>query len=199
MIKAAKKYGKVMKWWIDNLEEGVWTRWGSEDKWYLEHKPEWNVAKIYVEADEFAELRKAQADGKIIQYTGNDPAYTNCINWEDKYIIEFDRPLHRYRIKPDKPDFKVGDWVVCKGPKAETWKIQTNSDLELINSFLESGDWTSIDLWEPRKGEWCFFWDDGVTNYTVNKYKDSTKIAHRDLDRCSYDNVAPKEMYRYLR
>ena len=66
-----------------------------------------------------------------------------------------------YRIKPDEPKFKVGDFVrYVHSTPAKALEINningnryyfTNSEMSCLEYELE--------LWTPVKGEWCWFWD----------------------------------------
>ena len=71
-----------------------------------------------------------------------------------------------YRIKPEEPKFKVGDWVVNKTSKQSIIKKITSTyddavtvgDTEVgINVMLIN----DLELWQPKAGDWCWFWDSG--------------------------------------
>jgi hypothetical protein len=112
--------------------------------------------------DEYVEFRKALAEGKTIQYK------TAHCNWID-YIDNKGNPCnifgtggtYSYRIKPDEPKFKVGDFVrYVHSTPAKALEINningnryyfTNSEMSCLEYELE--------LWTPVKGEWCWFWD----------------------------------------
>ena len=84
-----------------NAEQGtkVWSKISNE-KWLLVNSAQWNPNNIYIVDDEYAELRKASADGKIIQYKhGSEWSDTLTDSWE----ITID--TSRYRIKPDEPTY----------------------------------------------------------------------------------------------
>jgi len=67
----ATKHGTVIRWFTKNSEKGVWVkhlpRYEGDDTtsdWILTHEPLFSdTNKAYVQNDEYAELRKAQADG----------------------------------------------------------------------------------------------------------------------------------------
>lgn len=68
-----------------------------------------NIA--YIINDEYAELRKAKAEGKTIQFKPSIDSDFKDINMSlDSYIKEYPHfGVSRYRIKPEEPKFKVGD------------------------------------------------------------------------------------------
>ena len=107
--------------------------------------------------DEYSEFRKALAEGKAIEYLGQS---SNL--WHE--VPEPDFSLHPtcYRIKPDEPKFKVGDFVRCTCTTSDALPLRitkfvqgnyhvANSNLSFLGHELEP--------WTPVKGEWCWFWD----------------------------------------
>ena len=118
--------------------------------------------------DEYVEFRKALAEGKVIEYLGQS---SNL--WHE--VPEPDFNLHPtcYRIKPDEPKFKVGDFVRV-APKSN--RAITNSGtteftgiIRVIDKYnlynirgIDGTDWfesDDIQPWTPIKGEWCWFYD----------------------------------------
>lgn len=124
---------------------------------------------IIIINDEFVEFRKALAEGKVVQYNFgnygiNRKDFPNI--WKDLDLsigILADRACpENYRIKPEEPQFKVGDWVVNKTSKQRIIKKVTSvySDTVTvgnstvgINAMLIK----DLELWQPKKGEWCWF------------------------------------------
>ena len=108
--------------------------------------------------DEYSEFRKALAEGKAIEYLGQS---SNL--WHE--VPEPDFSLHPtcYRIKPDEPKFKVGDFVRCTCTTSDALPLRitkfvqgnyhvANSNLSFLGHELEP--------WTPVKGEWCWFFND---------------------------------------
>jgi hypothetical protein len=62
-----EQHKEIIKWFIDNHDNGVWTK-GENEGWVLQTCPTFSEKAAYVQNDEYYELRKALADGKIIQY-----------------------------------------------------------------------------------------------------------------------------------
>lgn len=130
--------------------------------------------KHYIINDEYVEFRKAIAEGKIVQ----EQDYFNK-QWLDMKTDDFHGASDTqyegvYRIKPEEPKFKVGDWVflefinldknskyrVCK---AKIEGIRDNSyynDKECTSLISElpnnEGDWIITGLWQPEPSEWCW-------------------------------------------
>ena len=120
--------------------------------------------------DEYVELRKALAEGKTIQIYDvieqhpSDRTFDK-FGWRDFKSFtassSFSKTPDLYRIKPDEPKFKVGDFVRyihTTYPRAlEINNINgnryyfTNSEMSCVEHELEP--------WTPVKDEWCWFWD----------------------------------------
>jgi len=92
-----EKHRDVIIWFAteDNADKGVWHK-TKGTQWLLTYEPMFSRDFIYVQNDEYADFRKAQADNKIIQFI-------NCNVWiEADLIIEFNNhKLSELRIKKD--------------------------------------------------------------------------------------------------
>lgn len=110
---------------------------------------------IYVINDEYVELRKAIAEGKTIQFHYINPTL-GLDEWQtinDINSLTFSHSIDLYRIKPEKPQFKIGDWVeTFGGPKL----IKTNQDIE---KFVSKKMTAEFSLWKPKPREWCWFFN----------------------------------------
>ena len=116
---------------------------------------DWTVEGLYVIDDMYSTYRKALAEGKTIQffntkerlYDSSKPLYT----WQDIDKIHTKGRQSDYRIKPEEPKFKVGDWVYDK------------TDRELIHLYCKGAaegasiSTNEIELWKPQPDEWCWF------------------------------------------
>ena len=120
--------------------------------------------------DEYVELRKALAEGKTIQIYDvieqhpSDRTFDK-FGWRDFKSFtassSFSKTPDLYRIKPDEPKFKVGDFVrYVHSTPAKALEINningnryyfTNSEMSCVEHELEP--------WTPVKGEWCWFYD----------------------------------------
>ena len=131
--------------------------------------------------DGYVEFRKALAEGKTIEYFGQ----TSNV-WSE--LPEPNFVLHPtcYRIKPDEPKFKVGDFVrYVHSTPAKALEINningnryyfTNSEMSCVEHELEP--------WTPVKDEWCWFYD----NPNKDKYCNLSKSGGESNGRCFKTN-----------
>ena len=124
----------------------------------------------YIIDDKYVEFRKALAEGKTIQIYDiikqhpDNPEF-DVYDWKDfksfKPYSSFTYPPERYRIKPEEPQFKVGDWGVNK--RAKQRKIKKVASV--YSNAITVGDSTvginvmlikDFELWLPKPGEWCW-------------------------------------------
>ena len=113
------KHKEAIEFFINNPDRGVWTKHQSGSGWKLDTAPNFLPLQIYVPNDDFAEFRKALINGKSIQskidYICPSSASANLNNdWNENWdpaIYGFHFTPEFYRIKPDEPKFRVGDWV----------------------------------------------------------------------------------------
>lgn len=163
-----KKYKAEFDHWLNGGNTQVYYKKDDEPKWWTDKESinyggddnfsniiDKSLSPDYVLVvidDEYVEFRKALAEGKTIQCNAKEGAYTAYGDtlWVD--TTEFKYATRFYRVKPEEPKFKVGDWVVH--PEAEyPWRITQNS--------LDKLDNTELKLWQPQPGEWCWYskWD----------------------------------------
>jgi uncharacterized protein YodC (DUF2158 family) len=191
-----QKHGRVIKWLIDNVDKGVLRLCNtSTNEWCLDMEPSFYEDSIYIQNDEYAELRKAIVSGKYIQKNT-----TQSTPWQDftqDYDGKFYCPLSEYRIKPDAPKFKVGDWVV---------RINDGQLHQIAQDSPLSGTYKSkwYKLWVPKIKELCVFWDDKETDdenieYYIGKYGDYSNMLGYDFIKKSWDHVAPLEFVESLK
>jgi len=182
------KYREEFDWWLDG--GALQIKWEGSDEWVIDYvicsTDLWeqnikNIEHIVID-DAYVEFRKALAEGKTIQvskhFTGSLRSdYEDCDFKEilelmktEKFVILDENPI--YRIKPDEPKFKVGDWVRCNnGPLYQikdvfemnntiyTTSIKLKDRLEWndgIHGELEK--LRDCKLWKPKMGDWCWFW-----------------------------------------
>ena len=112
--------------------------------------------KYIVLKDSYFFYRKALAEGKVIEYLGQS---SNL--WHE--VPEPDFNLHPtcYRIKPDEPKFKVGDFVRyihTTYPRALEINNINGGRYYFINSEMSCLE-HELEPWTPVKGEWCWFYD----------------------------------------
>lgn len=97
-----QKHGEVIKWFIDNPDKEVWCK--DNEGWFVTNNPTFYLNYAYVKNDEYAELRKAQADGKVIEFRQSEDDFWSETNNNNSFIL----PLSNYRIKCDtKNEFEI--------------------------------------------------------------------------------------------
>ena len=125
---------------------------------------------VYVLNDSYSTYRKALAEGKTVQYNFGNHGINkrDFLNkWKDLDIsigILADRACpENYRIKPEEPKFKVGDWVVeihstTKAQVLELFDYQIRVKFCYPDAIITT-DSSDFIPWAPKKGDWCWFWD----------------------------------------
>ena len=137
--------------------------------------------------DEFVEFRKALTKGKTIQLNEAEKFADSNRGWVDLSCKSLGEsinlfPVNYYRIKPDEPKFKVGDFVrYALSTPARALEINnidgnryyfTNSEMSCLEHELE--------LWSPVKGEWCWFYDRASVKYShLAKFNEMWKNKFR--------------------
>lgn len=184
-----KKYKAEFEHWLNGGNILVrFTTAKNPYKWYNIEEDfdakSWNghYGAQYIIDDEYVEFRKALAEGKTIQCNAkegeNDITYTAYGHtwWED--TTEFKYATTFYRIKPEEPKFKVGDWVILDfikltdtSDKYKNCAVQINGikngnyyyDKNCTSLISElpgnKGDWIITELWQPKLNDWCWFYD----------------------------------------
>ena len=119
--------------WANKYLIGIWYRKKDEKEWKL-LSPEsllgWYEDCIYVLDDEWAKLKKAFYDGKIIQYK------TIKNNWVDIETPTWTLSIKTYRIKPDNFKYSLEEFLKDN---------YINWDLFLINCKIINQRWNDID------------------------------------------------------
>ena len=146
--------------------------------------------KYIVLKDSYFFYRKALAEGKVIEYLGQS---SNL--WHE--VPEPDFILHPtcYRIKPDEPKFRVGDFVRCvaqlqnASPLRITRLFQDN--YYVMNSKLSFLEYELIP-WTPVKGEWCWFYDSKSSKSTVlSKFNEMWRNKFRSTTDTTWNFCEP--------
>ena len=169
-----KNGGKLAgrRWVIDpNDGDSSFTIWYGIDScstWMMEDlltNPQDRLELII--NDEYYTYRKALAEGKTIQLNEAEKFDDSNRGWVDLSCKSLGKstnlfPVNYYRIKPDKPKFKVGGFVryLYHSPNASALQIDNiNCDrYYFVNSSMACLEHELIP-WTPVKGEWCWFYD----------------------------------------
>ena len=198
-----EKHSEVIIWWLDNADKGVFEL--TFIGWEITYSPEFYPADKYVKNDEYAEFRKALVDGKQIQYNAHCHPDISGV-WKRDKLLDFHLPVANYRIKSDKPEFKIGDWII----------YEDNSILQIDGfsipyykkeAFHSKGLVLPLEnakLWEPKEDEYCVFWDDSDrdVHYTIAIYDGAAEnnvLYTTTADFGGFDNIAPLEFIETLK
>ena len=188
-IELIKKYKTEFDHWLNgknllirNNDDGIWMNM-SEVHWDMDYK----TVSIIIN-DNFSELRKALCDGKIIQLYVRSKQHISdqsqdIYKWTDFKSLTPSSPfsglLKNYRIKPEEPKFKVGDFVRvgCDGDSPKTIKIFNKESIDeppYVYIMKDGTKWDKCIKCDPSYKELCWFTTraamlDGV-NYAVLGY-----------------------------
>jgi len=185
-----KHHKESMLWFINNPDKGVWSK-RDNNNWNLTTTPIFKVyaGLSYVPNDEYFMLRRAYVEGKIIQLISNGI-------WEDLDKPDWTEALKDYRIKPDEPKFKVGDWV--RNIFHVNWIIcLEDNDFNNEPNYENIGE--QFELWEPNVDEWCVFWDDNYYCYVIQQFKRKVNNFYHTNTSGTFKNIAPLEFAQTLK
>ena len=161
-----QKHKEAIQWFYEQPQgTKIWENKFGE--WELTTVPLFDTVYDYAINDEYAEFRKAIVDGKQVEskveyFTGGSSSDENR-QWKLDTSGKFVHNPKYYRIKPDEPKFKIGDWVV---PKIDILSNDYTYYMDIPMQYFISSTWKNEDTtkffkqWGPRQGEWCWFWSD---------------------------------------
>ena len=162
-----KKYKAEFDHWLNGGE--LLSKHPDETNWYLVTVVLWNCPKMqYIINDEYVEFRQALAEGKTIQY---NPLLTSHNRWDDikKFKPTRDCTVANYRIKPEEPKFKVGDWV---RDLRDNRIFQINAENFNLKLSTTNGVYTH---WQPKQGALVIFKDKNSI-ISIIKYNGETNV-----------------------
>lgn len=144
--------------------------------------------KYIVIKDSYFLYRKALADGKTIE----ERYYTPTDHW-GKHLSGFAISPKMLRIKPEEPEFKIGDYVRY---------IHANSPkpLRIVNINCERYYFENakiilrldeIEKWEPREGEVCIFWNNDSNTAVIAKLRYIVSTGTYRTEHSYWDNCMP--------
>ena len=155
-----------------------WQQCKTDHPWIQEQN-------TYIIKDRYVELRKAFAKGKTIQFHNNELDFSNVWHDETDTTLEF-VPHCDYRIKPEEPKFKVGNWVrltifdnTIHQITSLSWDNYKNCFHPTLEGFygnIDSED--SLEHWKPQPGEFVIpEVDIDSTSFVVVKWKEEDDYA----------------------
>lgn len=181
------KYKPEFDYWLNGGK--ILYKHTNSNAWWNEEP--WSYSLSYVTAiiinDEYAEFRKALVEGKTIQLNGTavnggyGETWNDC-NKENLFIYG----ITAYRIKPDEPKFKVGDFVtpLNREINCSVWQIDKVLSCNTVVASSIMLDPRTIQLWAPVKNEWCWFYD----NPKEDKCCNLSQFGGESNERCFKTN-----------
>ena len=152
--KDAELWNNYDKKWVDRLASDVGSEYGKNNTYRLPFSVPWPEPQ----PDPYAELKKAHAEGKVIQWHTGTSWIDHILpdNWEPIWI----HPVKDYRIKPDAPPFQLPphppgmQWHRTDGWKAEDLPPGTRplAEGELLQESTDYFTATGRDGFAPVKG-----------------------------------------------
>lgn len=166
----------LVKYVNKNQAESGYKDWHEDNNVF-----ESNLDYLIIINDQYSIYRKALAEGKTIEYLGQS---SNL--WHEVPEPIFILPPTCYRIKPDEPKFKVGDFVtpLNRDINCSVWKIDKVLSCNTLASGIILLDPRTVQLWTPVKGEWCWFYD----NPNKDKYCNLFQFGGESNERCFKTN-----------
>ena len=177
-------YFEEFKHWL-NGGKILYALYDLDDKnysaWYeLHHDCKWDHNNAYrfkfIINDEYVEFRKAMAEGKTIQYYVD-----GFVGWQDvKSLNQSCMHPTSFRIKPEEPKFKVGDWLIeiHGGGYAKVLEV-IKKDLLRVNLYdsnaIITTESTDFILWQPKPGELVILKDKNCI-ISIIKYNGETDV-----------------------
>ena len=125
----------------------VWYKGTTDKGWTLSAFVRWNCNSTYIINDEWAEIRKAMIDGKVIEIS-NKKIWSNSLNTITDMGLD-GISIKDYRIKPD-----VVEPVYYQYERLYQREIKTvvlTEQEALISACTEDNGWFKI---ESSKREW---------------------------------------------
>ena len=61
---------------------------------------------------------------------------------------------------------------------------------------------SQCEIWEPKEGEWCVFWDTNEENFNIRKFKSKANSLYFVSGSCNqtpYNSVAPLEYINVIK
>jgi hypothetical protein len=176
-----KKYKEEFNHWLDGGQILYYEAATSKWSYNVNDSSIWNIlgsidnVKIII-YDEYVEFRKAQVDGKIVEYEvtgrGESAFFTH------KPGEKFNRG-YKYRIKPDEPELKIGDWIrfgLCDDTICQIIRFDADGFPVIGDMSRVAGRIDDAELWVPKVGEWCWMDDDeNASSFTLQKWSEDSK------------------------
>ena len=189
-----KKYKAEFDHWMDDGKLQVKF---VNDPW--EEAPEdifsYNAVNfVLVIDDEYVEFRKALAENKTIQHISATTGEWVDFNkgFEPTPSYTFLATPEYYRIKLEKPKFKVGDWVIHNGVTKQVTKAVDGYIDSLDNEVVVIMKEESLELWKPKEKEYFWYKNDLVK---FHETQSNAGLLLQSARGCSYHVPTNFEKY----
>lgn len=143
--------------------------------------------KYIVLRDSYFPYRTALAEGRTVEvYATYGVKALDEQPWR-RFAIgcsTFDLPVECYRIKPEEPRFKVGDWI-RQGDRVFQY---TYKDLQYDKA--NPTHCQNDEKWEPREGKICIFWDTRESYAIIDTFRYKTNNKYH-TENTFWDNCMP--------
>ena len=192
-----KKYKEEFDWWLDGGSIVIYRK-DTNEFWDATTMLSWDPKLpiddiVYIINDEYIEFRKALAKGKTLQHISASTGEWVDFNTGFEYTPSsaFRANIEHYRIKPDEPQFSIGDWI--RHPDGYIFAYDPATHYHPFSNDFK--------LWGPLVGEWCVFWDDDNRTYIISKFERIVGGAnkYREYVGRSWKNIAPLEFISTLK
>ena len=183
--KLVIKYQNEFRHW---LSKGKLLYYETATREWLWNDNIWEMEGDYTKVqiirdDEFVKFRKALVEGKTVQCIEYKYNYNE---YRDVDYIDMSYNVQQYRIKPNEPEFKVGDWVYSNSISNNTPFLVKPYHEHIVNSAHSS----QFTLWKPKKNEWCLFSTEENKKFGVGvlaKYKRQDPLDKKKFNVFGYD------------
>jgi len=209
--KEWNKHREAIKWFYSQPEDAkIWCKIYDTSyptymqDWHLTDRPGWTLDGVYVINDEYAEIRKAIADGKEVLVKD----VTNC-EWvkirQTNPNDNFYEPVREYRIISGKDlIYKKNDFMVVKFIEDNKFKVLFIFNKEkaakngvkigdVIEGNILDKQWKTV-LYDDKRG----FWD----GQPVWAWDDETEVGrclefYNALDKGVFDDDGSRSDFSY--
>ena len=165
-------------------------------KWYpsvLNPFVETSNTIVVVIDDMYCTYRKALAEGRTVQYMNSNGEIKSLDDWDNIGWKQFKGCVENYRIKPDEPEFKIGDYV--RYIHANSPKPLQISNINCERYYFENAEiilrLDEIEKWEPREGEVCIFWNNDSNTAVIAKLRYIVSTGTYRTEHSYWDNCMP--------
>lgn len=166
-------------------------------KWYpsvLNPFVETSDTTVVVIDDEYCTYRKALAEGKTIEYStiANYKYPITRMDELEVLIKAYHSGKYIFRIKPEEPELKVGDWITVNGPTGTfTECISGIADDTYTLSGTNICYRSQASKWEPKEDEVCIFWDNHSAGAFIDKFKYLSNNGKYHTERSFWNTCMP--------